>query len=247
MVSVTEIWRHPIKSHGRESLEAVALTAGKTMPWDRVWAVAHELSKADGTQWEPCVNFSNGAKAPALMAINARVDEAAGTITLRHPTRPDLTIDPDSEGAALIEWVRPLMPVDRAASARVLRVPGRGMTDTDYPSVSLGNIASHAELEDAMGQPLSKQRWRCNFWLEGVAPWDEFNWIGKSLRIGEAEVTVRERVKRCLATTTNPETGIRDADTLNTLNADYGHQDFCVYAEVTKSGRVASGDRAEVI
>ena len=47
--TVTEIWRHPVKSHGREALETVTLTAGQTMPGDRVWAVAHEASTADGS------------------------------------------------------------------------------------------------------------------------------------------------------------------------------------------------------
>lgn len=40
--TVTEIWRHPIKSHGREPLESVTLEAGKALPLDRLWAVAHE-------------------------------------------------------------------------------------------------------------------------------------------------------------------------------------------------------------
>ena len=39
------LWRHPIKGHGREALETVDLTEGRTMPWDRRWAVAHEAAK----------------------------------------------------------------------------------------------------------------------------------------------------------------------------------------------------------
>ena len=45
---VTQLWRHPVKSHGREALERVTLTAGETLPWDRLWAVAHDSSTADG-------------------------------------------------------------------------------------------------------------------------------------------------------------------------------------------------------
>jgi len=45
MISVSDIFRHPVKSHGREALSAVTLAAGKTMPWDRVWAVAHDMAK----------------------------------------------------------------------------------------------------------------------------------------------------------------------------------------------------------
>ncbi len=46
MPHVTDIFRHPLKSHGREALQLVALSRGETMPWDRCWAVAHEASTA---------------------------------------------------------------------------------------------------------------------------------------------------------------------------------------------------------
>ena len=42
MGAVAELWRHPIKSHGRETLDAVEFTAGACMPWDRHWAVTHD-------------------------------------------------------------------------------------------------------------------------------------------------------------------------------------------------------------
>ena len=33
--TLTRIDRHPIKSHGRESLAAIDVKAGHTLPWDR--------------------------------------------------------------------------------------------------------------------------------------------------------------------------------------------------------------------
>lgn len=245
--TVAALWRHPIKGHGREALECVTLTEGRTIPWDRRWAVAHEMSKADGTEWAPCANFSRGAKTGTLMAITAKVDKANGTVSLSHPDRPDLTFDPEKEQDAFLEWVRPLMPSDRAQSARLLRVPGRGMTDTDYPSISLINLASNKAMSDAMEQDISALRWRCNIHLAGLNPWAEFDWVGHSLRIGDAELSVKEPIKRCLATTANPQTGERDADTLGTLNNRFGHQDFGIYATVTRSGDIQVGDTVELL
>lgn len=241
---VTGLWRHPIKSHGREALTSVRLEAGATMPWDRTWAVAHDASDVDGSAWAHCRNFTIGSKAPGLMAIDARLDDATGTVTLTHPDLPDLIIDPDKDGDALIAWSRPLQPENRAQSARVIRVPGRGMTDTDFPSVSIGNMASHRAVEHKLGQGLSEKRWRANIWLDGLPPWDEGDWIGKTVRIGSAEIAVREPVVRCLATTANPETGQRDADTLSVLNEA---REFCVYGEVVTSGEIALGDGIEVL
>jgi uncharacterized protein YcbX len=246
MVRVAQIWRHPVKSHGYEALSEVSLTAGRTMPWDRTWAVAHEASVADGSEWVPCANFSRGAKAPSLMAINARLDEQTAALTLTHPELPTLSFNPDDDGARLIDWVQPIMPVDRAASARVIRAPDRGMTDTNFPSISIGNLATHRVIEQKLGRPLDTRRWRLNLWVDGLDPWQEFDLVGQSIQIGSSQLVVRERITRCLATTANPETGIRDADTLGTLKT-WGHTDMGIYAEVTASGKIATGDTLEIL
>ena len=242
--TVSSLWRHPIKSHGREALSQVTLIPGQTMPGDRVWAVAHEAAKTDGSECAPCFNFSRGSKAPQLMAISAELQ--GDRVTLRHPQRPDLGFAPDTEQEAFLDWVKPLMPADRAASARIVRVPGRGMTDSDFPSISLCNMASHRAVEQKLDRTLSIVRWRGNIWFEGLPLWDEFDWLGRDVRIGEAVLRVRERITRCMATTANPETGERDADTLRALNS-WDHQDFGVYAEVLQGGEIRVNDEVQVL
>ncbi|SHL22730.1 hypothetical protein SAMN05444414_10849 [Roseovarius marisflavi] len=248
MAKVSALWRHPIKSHGREALTTVTLTRGQAMPWDRRWAVAHDAANVPPGEWAACVNFSRGSKTAGLMAINASSDEATGTLTLSHPDRPDLTFRPDDEEDRLLDWVRPLMDANRAQPARLYKLEGRGMTDTDYPSVSLLNLASNTDLAEKMGvDDISALRWRGNLHLEGLEPWQEFDWIGKTIRIGTAELTVKEPIKRCLATTANPKTGLRDLDTLDALNTYWDHQNFGIYAEVTTTGRITVGDSVKVL
>jgi uncharacterized protein YcbX len=86
------------------------------------------------------------------------------------------------------------------------------------------------------------ERFRGNLWLDGFEPWQEFDLVGRDLRIGGAILRVRERITRCKATTVDPSTGVSDADTLGALQAGWGHQDFGVYAEVVTGGAVAVGD-----
>jgi len=241
---VSAIWRHPIKSHGREALTEITVLPGQTMPGDRVWAVAHEAARTDGSEWAPCVNFSRGAKAPKLMAISAETH--GDSVTLRHPDRPDLSFAPNTQQDIFLEWVKPLMPADRAASARIVRVPGRGMTDSDFPSISLCNMASHRAVEQKLGRDLSPIRWRGNIWFNGLPLWEEFDWLGREVQIGQAVFHVRERITRCLATTANPDTGERDADTLGALNS-WDHQDFGVYAEVIQGGEIRIDDKVQLL
>lgn len=246
---LVSIQRHPLKSHGRETLPSVELTMGAALPWDRRWAVAHDAARIEDGAWAPCQNFSRGAKAPRLMAINGALDEATATLTLTHPDRPPLSFRPDdpADTPRFLDWVRPLSPPDRAQPARIYSARDFAMTDTDYQSVSLLSLASNADLANRMGTDLSPLRWRGNLWLEGFTPWEERGWIGKRLRVGETVLEVKENIVRCLATTTNPTTGERDADTLGALKALHGAQEFGVYARVIEGGRIRQGDKVEVL
>ena len=249
MPHVTDIFRHPMKSHGREAMQKVSLSKGKTMPWDRCWAVAHEASTADGSTWVHCVNFSRGSKAPSLMAIEAKLDETAQTLTLSHPNRKDFTFQPDDERqlSGFLAWVKPLMPPERAQSARIIRVPERGSTDTDYPSLSINSHTSLRALSDSMGVTLSPLRWRGNIWLDDLDPWAEHSWCGRRFRIGTVVFEGVEPVVRCLATTANPETGEQDADTLGALNDGWNHQNFGLYARVIEDGKISIQDTLELL
>lgn len=248
---LTAIWRHPIKSHGRESLGEVLCAAGETLPHDRRWAVMHEVSRFDVAkpEWQPCSQFVIGAKSPRLQAMRARLDEATGTLSLTHPDLPTLRIDPAApqDAAAFIEWMRPLANPNRPAPARLVSAGTRGMTDTNFPSVSLINLASHRAVEEKLGRGISPLRWRGNFIFESHAPWEEMDWPGKRLALGEIELEAIEPIQRCAATTASVHTGEVDADTLGTLNKAFGHQDCGLYARIIESGRVRVGDTLEVL
>lgn len=246
---LAHIFRHPIKAHGREELASVVLSAGAALPWDRHWAVAHELSKFDPANpaWTPCPNFQRGARTAAVMAIAARFDEATGVMALTHPALPDLTFRPDSEGQRLIDWLAPISPTDRFVPKALVKAPGVAMTDSDYPTVSVKSLTSNAALGAHLGMDLSIHRWRGNLWLDGFAPWAEFDWVGKHLRVGRTVLEIRERVGRCKATSANPATGVIDADTLRALREVVGEQDFGVFGVVIEGGQIAPGDKIEVL
>jgi uncharacterized protein YcbX len=239
---LAQICRHPIKGHGRETLASVRLLAGACLPWDRHWAVAHDAARL-GPGWNGCSNFARGAKAPALMAITAVLDEAAATVTLSHPERGDLRFRPDDAAdlARFLDWVRPLNPPDRAQPVSIVSADV-GLTNSAFPSVSILSQASLADLSAKIGQDLSPDRFRGNLWIEGAEAWAELGWVGRSIRIGGAVLDIKERITRCNATKANPLTGRVDADTLGALQSGYGHQDFGVYAVVTTSGPIAAGD-----
>ena len=116
------------------------------------------------------------------------------------------------------------------------------MTDTDYPSISVNSTSSLSDLSKRMGISLHPRRFRGNIWIDGLEPWIELDWIGKTIDVGGAKLEIVEAIKRCNATKTNEKTGIRDADTLSALQENFGHKDFGVYCKVVSSGSITVGD-----
>ena len=239
--------RHPVKSVGFEELAEAVLTPGRLLPGDRAWAVAHvaaELPAGDG--WAPKRNFLRGVAGPELMAVRAETLEG-GRLRLIHPRAGTLEFDPATEGERLVAWLAPLWPDTRPAPQRLVRAPETGLADGPDPWLSVLSTVSLRVLGQRMGRALSMHRFRGNLWLDGLAPWEEFDLIGRRLRVGGAVLEVTERITRCQATTANPETGRCDADTLGALEAAYGHTDFGVFAAVVAGGPVRRGDRVEVL
>lgn len=248
---LAHILRHPIKSIGYEEVGEADLALGAGMPFDRVWAVAHAGAKLDPArpEWAPKLNFVRGVAGPQLMAIRAEGDPAARRVTLTHPTAGTLSVAPDepADAARLLAWLAPLWPETRLPPAFVTAVPGQAMTDKAEPFIAVLNLASNRALGERMGRGLSLHRWRGNLWLDGLAPFEEFDLIGRTLRIGAAELRVERRITRCRATCVNPETGVEDADTLAALEEGWGHKDLGTYAIVTTPGCITTGDRVELL
>ena len=244
---VAHIDRHPIKALGREELDAVDLRAGDWMPYDRLWAMAHERAKLDGTGWLHKRNFLCGVTDPGVMAVTARFDEANGRVTLDHPEAGRIEFDPQNEadGPAFLDWLARVWPAHLPAPSRIHRAERAHLTDSPEAWISIHTVESLADLEAGMGRDLTRHRFRGNLWLEGFAPWEERSWIGRRLTVGDAILRVRAEITRCKATHANPQTGRRDAEVLDALAA-LGHQEFGVFAVVERGGCVAKGDPVQV-
>lgn len=240
---LASIWRHPIKAIGREELAEVTLTPGATLPQDRRWGVSHENTREAGPGWAQKANFLRGVTGPQLMAVTASLD--GERITLRHPARPNLTVAPEAEAQALVDWLDPLWPEDLPRPTGVSRCD-TGFTDVPDPWISINSLTSHRAVEQRLGRALSIHRWRGNLWVEGMDIWHEFDLVGQRIAIGEAEFEVQQRITRCKATMANPDTGQRDADTLAALRT-WDHQDFGIYAQVIAGGTIRPGDAVRML
>lgn len=245
---LARIRRHPIKSVGGEDLDRITLMPARRLPGDREFAVVTEAgernaraSQTDGEpdRWLPKSCFLRGVSAAPLQAVSG--GWVGERIALRQPSLPELVFDPETDGARLIDWLRPLWPEDAPAPSRLVR--GAAIwTDSKWPWISILSLSSLADLEARTGRKFGLHRWRGNLWVDGWEAFAERALIGQIIRIGSVELRVTDQIGRCEATCADTNTGQRDIDMIAALEQHYGHSDFGIYAEVVSGGDIATGD-----
>ncbi len=134
--------------------------------------------------------------------------------------------------------------------ARVDR-PGDG---NDVEAVTMVSLASVDQLRRRgdSDDPLDAGRFRMTIELDGCAPHEEDTWQGRTARVGGAVVRVGGPVPRCVVTTLDPNTGLRDFPTLKLIKAYRGvtrenQLPFGVYADVVEPGTVRVDDPIELV
>ncbi|MGB2110002.1 MAG: MOSC domain-containing protein [Marinobacter vinifirmus] len=113
----------------------------------------------------------------------------------------------------------------------------------------LTNQASLDELNTRLTQPVSMTRFRPNIVIQGVPAWAEDNW--RPLVIGTVGFQVVKPCSRCVLTTVDPETGIKDAGTepLKTLSTYRKTPDGVIFGQNAihlSSGRISVGDSVAI-
>ena len=129
---------------------------------------------------------------------------------------------------------------------------GDGQDRGGKAGATLVSTASLDALAAAAGQDqVDARRFRMTIGIAGVGPHEEDGWVGRRVRVGHAVVVVRGNVGRCVVTTIEPDRGIRDFDTLETI-AEYRGEvptteplPFGVWCEVVEPGAVAVGGPVE--
>ena len=96
------------------------------------------------------------------------------------------------------------------------------------------------------GGDVDRRRFRANLYIEGIEPWAEREWVGRTLRLGPVRCKVVDETIRCGATTVNPATCARDLNLPKILEKAYGHM-FCgVYLQALDSGEIGAGAAVEI-
>jgi uncharacterized protein len=210
----------------------------------------------------------NGKRLGRLVKVKPEWDGAGNRLTLRFPDGqvvsdvpvPGETLETNFLGrplqarlvngpwsAALSAWAdQPLRLVEPAAG---LVGVDRGVAG----GVSVASVAALERLAQALGvDTIDRGRFRMLFWVDGLAPHAEDDWVGSQVEIGEAVVQFHGHVGRCAVTSQNPSTGVPDLDTLGGLQSYRDPVETTaplalgVWGEVVRAGRARPNDLVRV-
>lgn len=247
-MTVSALFRHPVKGLSPEPLDAIVLEPGRPVPGDRRFALLGGSAPFDTLkpEWLPKSAFLTLATRPRLGELTTRWIGVANTLTVerkgRQVARGDLT---SAIGRAMLEEFFGAFLKEGGATPRIVEAQDFAFTDTRQPLIHIITAASLRDLERVAGQPMDPRRFRANVVIDGGTAWMEDGWIGQTLTMGGTRLEVIEATTRCAAPNVNPDTGQTDLSLGRLLAGGLGRTSFGVYARVIEGGAVAVGDVVE--
>jgi len=243
---ISALYRYPVKGLSGEQLASAHLEAGAYFAGDRLFALENGPSGFDeaAPQHQPKIKFLMLMRNARLAKLNTQFDDATQNLTIlrdgKQVARGDLSTP---LGRSIIEqFFAAFMKEELRGAAKLLTAPENfRFTDSRNGFVSLINLASVRDLGRVLGVEIDPIRFRGNILIDGLEPWQEFDLVGKTLKIGAARLEVTKRIERCAATNVNPATATRDLNIPNTLMRAFGHTDCGIYARVIEGGVLETG------
>ena len=266
MLSVSEINIYPIKSTRAISLRQARVEA-RGIQWDRRWMLVDAQGK-----------FITGRQQPKLATVVTTIEDthlqvsAAGQALLRIPLAD---AGPGDQQVEIWRDHCPCSEVSDEASSwfsdflgsncRLVRLSDQDVRAVDpvygragdqvsladgYPLLLIGE-ASLADLNRRLKQPVKMNRFRPNLVVATSEPFIEDSW--RRIRVGELEFELVKACSRCVFTTVDPETGVKnpELEPLRTLGSFRRRPEGGVFfgqnAIPRSLGVLSVGDRVEVL
>ena len=221
---VAAVSRYPVKSMAPDAVPS-AEVSWHGVAGDRRWAFVRQGAEQTGFPW---------------LTIRERADMVGYRPRFDDPERPNTSpVVVTAPDGAEFDVTDPALAA-QLGDVRALKLD-RGTFDT----LPLSLITRHSvrSLGILADRPLDVERFRPNLLVDahGDDAFPEEDWIGVTLRIGDALVRVDGRDQRCVVVNVDPTTAARDPIVFHTI-ARRRKARLGVYATTARPGRVAVGD-----
>lgn len=174
---IRAIYRYPVKGLSPENLARAELLPGQTLKADRLYAIENGPSGFDpaAPAYFPKQKFLMLMRNERLAALDTLFEDATHILTIRQngavAAQGDLRTP---EGRQAIEAFFAAYSADELRGLpKILQADGHSFSDVAAKVISIINLASVAQVENAVGAPINPLRFRGNLHVEGWPAWKE--------------------------------------------------------------------------
>ena len=249
---ISSIYFSPIKSLSFTNIESCEIKKDLGILNDRKFAFSRivDAEKALLIEKNPnkrkLGNFLSLKNSPVLNKYNLTYKDNKLALTLDDEEIMSITADDLEQRSKLISKL-----VDLESS---LMKPIFLLQNNEFPfydtsnsnkvfnSISLINLNSIEDLEKRINQKVEFQRFRGNFYVDGIDAWEERNWIGKTIKIDNILFKVERNIPRCVAINLKPKTDNSGPNLLQSLKKTYNHFDMGIYLRSLNDGKIKVGN-----
>ena len=112
--------------------------------------------------------------------------------------------------------------------------------------MSLINLNSIRDFEKKINDKVEFERFRGNFYVDGIEPWEERKWINKIIKINNVSFKVEKNIPRCVTINLKPKTDNITSNLLESLKKSFDHFDMGVYLTAIEDGKIDVGSKIKL-
>ncbi len=254
--SISSIYYCPVKTLSFQSIGSCNIKKERGMINDRIFAFSRgvDLEKAKSMETNPNERKLNNLltlkNSPALNKYNFTYNKNKLSLNLKEKELIAISTDINEDRSKLSEKLNEL--------ENSLVKPIFLLNNNEFPffdtshsnnifnSISLINLNSVRDFEKKINEKVEFQRFRGNFYIDGLDAHEERNWIGKTIKINNISFKVEKNIPRCVAINLKPKTVDNSLNLLQSLKKTYNHFDMGIYLTALSDGKIDVGDKVEV-
>ena len=222
---------------------------------DRIFAFSRniDLEKAKIIEKSPnerkLNNFLTLKNSPVLNKYNFVYED--NRLTLTQDNKDLMSISADDQNERLLLSNR-LMELENSLIKPIFLLKNNDFPFYDtshsnnvFNSMSLINLNSIKDFEKKINEKVELQRFRANFYVDGIEALEERSWIGKIIKINNVSFKVEKNIPRCVAINLKPKTDDNSLNLLQSLKKTYNHIDMGIYLTALDDGKIEIGSKIQ--
>ena len=254
--TISSIHYCPVKSISFQDIDSCDITKNLGMANDRMFAFSRsiDLEKAKVIEKNPnnrkLNNFLTLKNSPILNKYNFVYEN--NRLTLTQDNKDLISISADDQNERLLLSNR-LMELENSLIKPIFLLKNSDFPFYDtshsnnvFNSMSLINLNSIKDFENKINEKIELQRFRANFYVDGIEAWEERNWIGKIIKVNNVSFKVEKNIPRCVAINLKPKTDDNALNLLKSLKKTYNHFDMGIYLTSLSDGKIEVGNKIEL-